>query len=213
MLHIRQPSTALIGALLVLLSLAGCGGSGSGSDSSSSASFALSGTPSGSANAGINYSFQPTVSQGTGPVTFSITGQPTWATFNSTTGALSGTPTTSDVGKTSMVTITASNGSGTAAIGPFSIQVAAAGSAGSVTLNWEPPSENTNGTEASQLIGYYIYYGTNPDELTQWVIAWGAETSSFAVENLAPGTYYFSVRAYNWLGIESAPSATVSTTI
>jgi hypothetical protein len=211
MLHIRQPSTAFIGALLVLLSLAGCGGSGS--DSSSSASFALSGTPSGSANPGINYSFQPTVSQGAGQVTFSITGQPAWASFNSTTGALSGTPTTKDVGTTSTVTITASNASGTAAIGPFSIQVAAAGSGESVTLSWEPPSENTNGTEANQLIGYYIYYGTNPDELTQWVIAWGAQTSSFAVENLNPGTYYFSVRAYNWLGIESAPSATVSTTI
>jgi Putative Ig domain len=211
MLHIRQPSTALIGALLVLLSLAGCGGSGS--DSSSSSSFALSGTPSGSANPGIDYSFQPTVSQGTEQVTFSISGLPTWASFNSTTGALSGTPGTKDVGKTWTVTITASSASGTAAIGPFSIQVAAAGSGASVTLNWEPPSENTNGSEASQLIGYYIYYGTNPDELTQWVIAWGAQTSSFAVENLAPGTYYFSVRAYNWLGIESAPSATVSTNI
>jgi hypothetical protein len=153
------------------------------------------------------------VSQGAGQVTFSITGQPTWATFNSTTGALSGTPSAQDVGTTSTVTITASNASGTVAIGPFSIQVAAAGGAGSVNLSWEPPSENTNGTEATQLIGYYIYYGTNPDELTQWVAAWGAQTSTFAVENLAPGTYYFSVRAFNWLGIESAPSATVSATI
>jgi hypothetical protein len=143
MIHIRQPSTAFIGAFLALLSLAGCGGSGS--DASSSASSTVSGTSSGS---------------------------------------------------------TTAPGSGTAT-----------GPAGSVTLNWEPPSENTNGTEATQLIGYYVYYGTNPDELTQWVVSWGAQTSSFVVENLAPGTYYFSVRAYNWLGIESAPSATVSVTI
>jgi hypothetical protein len=176
-------------------------------------SLALSGIPSGSANAGINYQFQPTVSQSAGQVNFSISGRPAWATFNSTTGELSGTPTTSDIGMTSTVTITASNGSGSAVIGPFSIQVAAAGSQGSVTLSWQPPSENTNGTAATQLIGYYVYYGTSPDELTQWVIAWGAQTSSFSVENLTPGTYYFSVRAYNWLGVESAPSATVSTTI
>ena len=82
-----------------------------------------------------------------------------------------------------------------------------------MTVKWDPPTENTNGTAATELIGYYVYYGTNPDELTQWVVAWGPDTTSYVFNNLAPGTYYFSVAAYNWLGVESTQSPPVSTTI
>jgi hypothetical protein len=219
MLQIRQPQTAILYAIFALIAslLGGCWGSDSGSatsGSTSSAALALTGTPANSAAVGAPYAFQPTVSQTTGQVIFSITGQPAWASFNSATGELSGTPPQNEAGSTANVTISASDGTSTASIGPFSIAVIAAGMApGSVTLSWEPPTENTNGTAATELIGYYIYYGTNPDSLTNWVVAWGATTSSYVIENLAPGTYYFSVSACNWLGVESDPSGVVSTTI
>lgn len=84
---------------------------------------------------------------------------------------------------------------------------------GSVTLKWDPPTENTNGTAATELVGYYIYYGTSPDEMTNWVVAWGGATTSYVFNGLPSGTYYFSVASYNWEGVESAPSGPVSTTI
>jgi hypothetical protein len=163
---------------------------------------------------GAQYAFQPTASQTTSAVSYYITGQPSWAAFNSATGKLSGTPGQSAAGTSATVTITASNGGESASIGPFTIAVeSGSGAPGSVTLNWEAPTENTNGTAATQIIGFYIYYGTSPDDLDQWVVAWGGDATSGTVPNLAPGTYYFSVAAYNWMGVESTPTGVVSTTI
>jgi Putative Ig domain len=228
MQYMNQPSTApLFGVFaplyavfaFITLLLSGCGGSDSGaspstSAASTSAAFSLSGTPATSAIVGAQYMFQPAASQPTPAVSYSITGQPSWATFNSATGALSGTPDQSAAGTSATVTITASNGGESASIGPFTIAVkSGSGAPGSVTLNWEAPAENTNGTAATEIIGYYIYYGTSPDNLDQWVVAWGADTSSGTVTNLAPGTYYFSVAAYNWMGVEGTPTGVVSTTI
>src|SRR5580698_8272340 len=124
---------------------------------------ALTGTPVTSVTAGQNYVFQPTVSAGAGAVTFQIQGKPTWAAFNASTGALTGTPAAANEGTTAGITISASNGSSTASIGPFAIAVNAppAGPAtGSATLSWTVPTENTNGTPLTNLAGYHIYYGT-----------------------------------------------------
>ena len=59
----------------------------------------ISGTPSTSVPVGSAYSFTPSVVD-TPPYTFSIVNKPAWATFNTTTGALTGTPAASDQGKT-----------------------------------------------------------------------------------------------------------------
>jgi hypothetical protein len=209
MLHIKQPATAHILMSLVFFAslLSGCSDSGTSTSSASTSSLALSGAPAGDAAAGVNYTFQPTVSQSTGAVTFSIAGQPAWATFNSTTGQLSGTPTSSEVGTTANVTITASDGGNTASIGPFNIIVTVAeGSAGSATVSWSPPSEDMT-------VGYYIYYGTSADALTQIISVTGSDTTTYVVGNLAPGTYYFSVSGFTSQGIVSPPSEVASTTI
>jgi len=56
--------------------------------------------------------------------TFSIVNQPTWATFDPTTGKLSGTPTNAAVGTTSNIRISVSDASGdTAALPAFSLTV------------------------------------------------------------------------------------------
>ncbi|MDA8139610.1 MAG: putative Ig domain-containing protein, partial [Desulfobacteraceae bacterium] len=65
----------------------------------------LSGSPTVSIVAGNTYSFTPTVSDGCGTKTFSITNKPAWATFSAITGALTGTPTLANVGTASGIVI------------------------------------------------------------------------------------------------------------
>lgn len=83
----------------------------------------LQGTPPGSVTVGSRYSFQPTVSSDSGVVTFAIEALPAWASFDPNTGVLSGTPGAGDVGLTGDITITATNGTDTGSVGPFTIRV------------------------------------------------------------------------------------------
>jgi hypothetical protein len=220
MLTIRQPATAHICVFLVIIAslLGGCSknpASTSTADANSmSTPLAMSGTPAGSVAAGSSYSFQPEVSQSGTTVAFSISGAPSWAAFNNSTGELSGTPTDADVGTTVNITITASAGSSTATIGPFSIVVSPpAGAPGSALVSWAAPTQNTNGSAATDITGYYIYYGTSAESLTQTIAVAGGGTTSYVIDELPPGTYYFSVAAYTSQGIESAQSEIASTTI
>jgi hypothetical protein len=71
----------------------------------------ITGNPAGTVTAGQAYSFTPSASDPDGnSLAFSITGKPAWLSFNTTTGALSGTPAATDVGQ-STIAITASDGS------------------------------------------------------------------------------------------------------
>lgn len=102
--------------------------SGSGTQSGS---VTLSGTPATSVVAGNAYSFTPTVSNpGGGTLSFSIQSAPSWATFSTSTGTLSGTPGSANVGTYANIVISASDGSTPAVSLPaFSIAVAAASAA------------------------------------------------------------------------------------
>jgi hypothetical protein len=174
--------------------------------SPSPASVQLSGAPAASVTVGTGYKFAPTVSAG-GAVTFSVHGQPPWMAFNSATGALTGTPTASQEGSTGQITITGSNGTSSASIGPFVVKVtAAAPTSGSATLSWIPPTQNIDGTPITDLSGYHIYYGTNADALTSTITVNGGESSTYTVSGLSAGTYYFSVVAYNAEGVDSPES-------
>lgn len=77
----------------------------------------ISGTPNTSVNEDSVYSFTPTVNDvDVGDTkTFTITNKPTWATFNPTTGVLSGTPTNEDVGTTSNIVISVKDTANTSA--------------------------------------------------------------------------------------------------
>ncbi len=90
----------------------------------------ISGTPPTSDQAGYPYSFVPTAS---GPrdrsLTFSISGMPSWATFNAATGQLSGTPAGTATGTYPNITISVTDGAASAALPPFAIQVSAPPSA------------------------------------------------------------------------------------
>jgi hypothetical protein len=82
-----------------------------------------------------------------------------------------------------------------------------------VTLNWTPPTENTNGTALTNLSGYNIHYGTASGDYTQTISVSNAGIATYVVDDLTPGTYYFSVGAVNSEGTESPLSSQVSATV
>lgn len=83
---------------------------------------------------------------------------------------------------------------------------------GLATLNWAAPTTNSNGSSLTNLAGYNVYYGTSPRSQSGGYpnkINAG-DVTSYTVQGLAPGTYYFAVTAYNAAGVESAYSTEVS---
>lgn len=87
------------------------------------------------------------------------------------------------------------------------------GNDGGVTLDWMPPTENTNGSALTNLAGYNIHYGTSSGDYTQTVSVSNPGLATYVVDNLTPGTYYFSVGAVNSQGVESPLSPEVSATV
>jgi hypothetical protein len=118
----------------------------------------ISGTPSTSIGAGGAYSFQPTASDPDGnALTFSITNRPSWATFSSTSGRLTGTPTTTHVGTYSNIVIGVSDGQATAQLPAFSIAVTGSG-------NRPPVISGTPSTSVMQGTAYsFTPTASDPD--------------------------------------------------
>jgi hypothetical protein len=178
----------------------------------------ISGTPPTQAQAGTAYSFTPTASDANGKtLSFSVQNKPSWATFSIASGQLSGTPGTANVGTDSNIVITVSDGTTSAALAAFSITVAAAPTPpttqGTATLNWVPPTQNTNGTTITTLSGYVISYGNSPTALSQTISITNPATTTYTVQNLGQGTWYFGVSSVESDGSSSALSAVVSKTI
>ena len=86
----------------------------------------VQGDPALNAKVGERYSFSPTTTDAEhDALTFTITGQPSWTSFDPTTGALSGIPTDGSVGLSADIEIVVSDGKNQNSIGPFQINVAA----------------------------------------------------------------------------------------
>jgi hypothetical protein len=84
---------------------------------------------------------------------------------------------------------------------------------GAATLVWSPPTSNTNGTMLTNLGGYKIYYGPDISTLTEVIDINNPGTTSYIVDQLVSGTYYFALSAYNAAGVESAMKIVGSKTI
>lgn len=109
---------------------------------------------------------------------------------------------------TSPAATSAAAGTSTAAGGTTSTA-----SSGAVTLNWMPPTENTDGTPLTNLSGYDIHYGTSSGNYTQTITVSNPGIATYVVDNLTPGNYYFSVTAVNSQGTESPLSSEVTATV
>ena len=84
----------------------------------------ISGTPATTVNVGSPYSFRPSAKDPAGNlVWFLVWNKPSWASFNTATGQLSGTPTAANVGIYSNIVISAADGQKSASLPAFSIQV------------------------------------------------------------------------------------------
>ena len=87
----------------------------------------ISGAAATTVTAGSAYAFTPTGSDPDGQaLTYTAINKPSWAAFSTTTGRLSGTPTSANVGTFANITISVSDGALSASLAPFSIAVAAA---------------------------------------------------------------------------------------
>ena len=147
--------------LAIALSIAACGSVGvtsgpsqtatsttgpSGTSAPNSAP-SISGTPAAHVVAAQNYTFTPAASDTDGDtLSFTIANKPDWATFDSSTGQLTGTPTPANLGTFANIQISVSDGTTSAALAPFSIDVLAA-----LTISGTPTTQVVAGSSYSFL--------------------------------------------------------------
>ncbi|HEU4603398.1 MAG TPA: right-handed parallel beta-helix repeat-containing protein [Steroidobacteraceae bacterium] len=138
----------------ICVSLTACGGGSSDTASTPPASNSPDPTPATNhaptisgkapvtATVGSAYSFRPTAADADNDtLTFAIQNKPDWATFSTTTGSLSGTP--SSAGTTTGITISVSDGKSSASLASFSITAnAATGSEPSTATLFVSPNGN-----------------------------------------------------------------------
>jgi hypothetical protein len=164
----------------------------------------ISGSPATVDNVGEAYSFVPTTTNpGGGVLSFSIANTPAWAKFSTVTGALTGSPSNAQTGAYADIGISVTSGGLSASLARFAIDV----SAGFASLSWTAPTENTNGTKLTDLAGYTISYGTSPSDLSQTAQVDSSSATTYVVENLSSGTYYFKIAANATDGTHSVESA------
>ena len=187
----------------------------SGSSSGTNTAPTITGTPATTATVGTAYAFTPTAKDANGDaLTFKVSGQPSWATFSTSTGKLSGTP--SAAGSTSAIIISVTDGKATTALPTFAINVSSSSpgtTTGAATLSWSPPTRNTDGSTLTNLAGYKINYGTSASSLTKSITVSNPGIASYVVENLTAGTWYFAIKAYTGTGTESALSSVATKSV
>jgi hypothetical protein len=170
---------------LATLTLAACGG-----ESGSSSAAATSADPSTAAA-------QATIASTTPPKTTAV--RPPSGSSSSGSGS-SGSG-------------SSSTGSGTTGGGSTPTTPVKSTTNGVVTLDWTPPTSNSDGSVLTNLAGYKVYYGTSPTDLSQSVKVSNPGLASYSVTGLNSGTWYFAVTSYSSDGVESGRTKTVSTTI
>jgi hypothetical protein len=161
----------------------------------------------------LPYSFQPSASDPDGnALTFSIQNRPSWASFNTATGRLSGTPGLLDLGTFANIVISVSDGTALVSLPAFSLAVLQTAN-GTATVSWTPPTTNTDGSALTDLAGYRIEFGREQGSLDQSVNIDNPGLTTFTVNNLPSGTWYFAVVATNATGASSDRSNIGSKTI
>ena len=81
----------------------------------------------------------------------------------------------------------------------------------SVTLSWNASTTNSDGSLLTDLAGYKVYYGMSSNNYTQTVDI--GNFTGAVINNLSPGTWCFSVTAYDTSGNESGYSSEFCTLI
>jgi len=220
---------SLVGALLPILPLAFCQGCGSGSSDTSSGGGAPAGSEVVTANqaptigarsndtlrVGQTYDSQVVANDADGDrMTFSADNLPPWASIDRDRGRITGTPAAKDIGIYESITISvADTARHVTTTQPFSITVLGAGGTGVASLRWELPPSKMDGSPLDDLAGYRILYGRRSDDLDQSVFIGDAAATSWEIDSLGEGVWYFAVSAINTSGLEGPPTTVASKSI
>ncbi len=108
----------------------------------------IGGSPASTVSAGSTYSFTPTTTDPSGrTLSFAIIDKPSWATFSSSTGKLTGTPTAANVGKFSNIEIAVNDGLTSAVLPSFAVTVQSGSgtTTDTVTISGTPSNTVTEG--------------------------------------------------------------------
>jgi len=212
--------TKLIG--LSFVGLSGCGGdmrtpASAGADAPAQANLPpiISGDPPVVATVDLPWSFLPAASDPDGDeLTFVVDPLPDWLTLDPTNGSLQGIPSEADIGTWSGIVMVVSDGLESSALPAFDISVAARGTAtGWARLSWAAPEQREDGSPVGVLSGYSIYYGQQSGMYEHAVEIPNPGVTSYLIEGLGEGTWYFAMTASTADGLESGLSAEVSKTI
>jgi len=187
---------------LATLTLAACGGE-SGS-SSAAATSAESDTATAQPSVGMidrSQGINETESASSAATVTSTTAPKAAATT-----PVSGSGTTTGTGTTGTTTVATSSKATTPPVKVVTTN-------GVATLDWMPPTQNSDGSVLTNLAGYTVYYGTSPNDLSQSIKVSNPGLSAYSVTGLNSGTWYFAVTSYSADGVESSRTSTISTTI
>ena len=157
----------------------------------------LSGTPAAEIPTGFPYVFRPAAQDPDGDtLSFTVSGKPTWASFDVRSGELRGVPGDRDVGVATGIVITASDGRAASTLGPFQVRVnrspTLTAPTASTAVGARPPTiSGTPAATASAGSGYlFQIVASDPD----------GDKLTYGALNLPP-----------WLGINSANGTVTGT--
>ncbi|WP_430458216.1 Ig-like domain-containing protein [Rheinheimera sp.] len=175
----------------------------------------ISGTPASTVDTDALYSFTPVASDAdtADTLNFSISNKPTWATFNARTGQLSGTPASADIGVTSGIVISVSDGKASASLPAFNLTVKA--------KNVAPVASDSTATLAEDTVLTLTLTArdANQDPLTYDIVsqpAHGSVTLQGATLTYTPAENYNGTDSIGFVakdGALSSNTATVSVTV
>ena len=170
----------------------------------------ISGTPASVVTRDQVYDFTPTANDLDGDtLSFFIANKPAWASFDSSSGNLSGTPSAVDIGVTVGITISVSDNKASVSLAPFNLEVRQI-PLGSATVFWSAPSTNADGSMLTDLAGFRVHYGRVSRSYSNVVEIGDSSQSAVLIDELEPGTYFFAVTAFDRAGNESVLSVEVS---
>jgi hypothetical protein len=156
--------------LLLALTLVACGGGG-GSGSVAATPPTIGGSPATTTVVNATYTFIPTAADVNGDtLTFSIVNPPSWASFDTTTGELTGTASDTDIGVTSGIVISVSDGvTAPVSLAAFDIRVA-------YGFNEALYADPTVSSSANVRRRYQANDGIDTEPNNGWVVDSGAAT-------------------------------------
>jgi hypothetical protein len=78
-----------------------------------------------------------------------------------------------------------------------------------VTVSWQAPAQNVDGSALTNLAGYHIHYGSASGNYTSTIQVANPGLTTYVIQSLPVGTYYFAISAYNAAGVEGSLSPEV----